>query len=63
MTCSLRMLVRLLDRELSLNQKLEVFDHLDRCETCRDAIYRLSRDRDRAFFIYRPLSIKDSSAA
>jgi hypothetical protein len=61
--CSLEMLVRLLDKKLDLDQKLEVFDHLDRCKDCRDAIHRISRDRDRALLIYRPLFTRKSPAA
>ncbi len=51
--CNLEMLVQLLDRKLNLNEKLEVFDHLDRCKGCREAIYIISRQRDKTFFIYR----------
>jgi hypothetical protein len=57
------MLVRLLDKKLALNEKLEVFDHLDRCRGCRDAVHLISRDRDKALFIYRPLYLNKSSAA
>ncbi len=51
--CNLEMLVRLLDKKLDLNEKLEIFDHLDRCKGCREAIYTISRQRDKAFLIYR----------
>ncbi len=45
--CSFERLIRLLDRQLNLEAKLELFDHLDRCETCREAVYQIARDRDR----------------
>ncbi len=52
--CEFEKLVRYLDKQLSLDEQLELFDHLDRCEVCREAIYLLSRDRDAAYFIFRP---------
>ncbi len=48
--CSFEKLTQLLDRRLKLDCKLELLDHLDRCDTCRDAIYQMSRDRDKEFF-------------
>jgi anti-sigma factor RsiW len=56
MNCSFEKLVRYLDKQLNLDQKLELLDHLDKCEACRDAIYQISRDRDARLFIYRPYS-------
>lgn len=52
--CNFERLVQLLDKQLDLDGKLEVFDHLDRCDTCREAVYLIARDRDRDFFIYPP---------
>lgn len=57
MECSFEMLVRYLDGQLNLDQKLRLLEHLDECETCRDAIYQIARDRDSQFFIYRPYSV------
>jgi anti-sigma factor RsiW len=45
--------LQFVDKELDLDGRLEVYDHLDRCDICRDAVYEVSRDRDEAFFIYR----------
>jgi hypothetical protein len=42
---------------LSLDEKLELFDHLDQCEVCREAIYLLARDRDTALFSCRPATV------
>ena len=44
--CDLRRLVSLLDRKLSLDERLEVFDHLDSCVYCRESIYLIARERD-----------------
>lgn len=52
--CSFKKLVQLLDRQLDLDEKLDVLDHLDSCSICRDAIYQISRDRDEQFFLHRP---------
>jgi len=53
-TCDFEKLVRYLDKQLGVDEKLEVLDHLDRCETCRDAMFHISRDRDADLFYYRP---------
>ena len=55
--CNFDRLVQYLDKQLSIDQQLELFDHLDRCEVCREAIYQLSRDRDAAYFITRPYKV------
>ncbi|HYK90067.1 MAG TPA: hypothetical protein VE398_14935 [Acidobacteriota bacterium] len=52
--CSFEKLVQLLDKQLDLNGKLELFDHLDRCDNCREAVYQISRDRDRDYYISKP---------
>ena len=53
-TCDFEKLVMFLDKQLDLDGKLDVLDHLDHCEICRDAIYHISRDRDANLFVYRP---------
>jgi hypothetical protein len=50
--CSFGRLLQFVDKQLNLDGELKVYDHLDRCDICRDAVYRLSRDRDEGFFIY-----------
>jgi len=55
--CSFKKLVQLLDKQLSLDEQLEVQDHLDTCAICRDAVYQISHDRDEAYFIHRPYKI------
>ncbi len=61
--CDFDRLVQYLDKQLSIDQQLELFDHLDRCEVCREAIYLLSRDRDAAYFIVRPYKVDADAVA
>jgi hypothetical protein len=56
--CSFKKLVQLLDKQLNLDEKLEVLNHLDTCPICRDAVYQISRDRDEALFVHRPYKIE-----
>ena len=55
--CSFEVLLKYLDHQLSLDKKLELLEHIDECETCRDALYHIARDRDAEFFVYRPYRI------
>jgi len=57
-TCSFKRLVKLLDKKLALDEKLEVLDHLKTCAICRDAVYQISRDRDEDLFVHRPYSVE-----
>jgi hypothetical protein len=57
-SCSFKKLVQLLDKQLNIDEKLEVLDHLDTCQICRDAIYQISRDRDEAYFVRRPFNVE-----
>jgi len=61
-TCSFQKLVQLLDKQLGLDEKLEVLTHLENCSICRDTVYQISRDRDEALFIQRPFKIKKNVA-
>ena len=54
-TCNFEKLVLFLDKQLDVDEKLAVLDHLDHCDICRDAIFHISRDRDADLFIFRPL--------
>ena len=56
--CSFKKLVQLLDKQLNLDEELEVLDHLESCTICRDAVYQISRDRDEAFFVRRPYNVE-----
>jgi hypothetical protein len=55
--CNFDKLVLYLDKKLNVDEQLDVLSHLDVCETCRDAIFQISRDRDSDLFVYRPLKI------
>ena len=57
MTCDFERLVFYLDGKLSLDEQLDTLNHIDDCETCFDAIYHLSRDRDDHLFISRPYAV------
>ena len=52
--CDFEKLVQYLDKQLDLDGKLDLLEHLDQCDACRDALYQISRDRDAHFFQYRP---------
>ncbi len=54
MTCNFDKLVLYLDKKLDLDGQLEILEHLDDCDTCFDAVYQISRDRDDALFRYVP---------
>ena len=51
MRCDFDKLVHYLDKELKLDEQLDVLMHIDDCETCREAIYHISVDRDAALFV------------
>jgi hypothetical protein len=51
MRCDFDKLVLYLDKQLDLDAQLDILDHLDRCDTCRDAIYHISVDRDADLFV------------
>jgi len=61
--CSFEKLVRYLDKQMGLDEKLELLKHLDECDMCRDAIYQISRDRDADLFVYRPYNAERVLAA
>ena len=61
-TCSFKKLIQLLDKQLGLDEKLEVLDHLETCGICRDAVYQISHDRDESFFIHKPYNVDKNVA-
>jgi predicted anti-sigma-YlaC factor YlaD len=52
-TCDFDQLLQLLNRQLDLDRQLEVYDHLDQCEICRDTVYQLAHDQDGALSLFR----------
>ena len=59
-SCSFDRLLQLVDKKLDLDGQLVAYDHLDRCDICRDAVYQLARDRDEALFRYKWYHVKPS---
>jgi predicted anti-sigma-YlaC factor YlaD len=51
-TCNFEHLLQFVNNQLDPDRQLEVYDHLDRCGICRDAVCQISRDLNRALFIY-----------
>ena len=43
--CDFGQLIKLMDKELGLDEQLGVLAHLDECEICREAVYLVRRDR------------------
>jgi len=56
--CNFDRLLQLINKQLDLDEQLTAYNHLDRCDICRDTIYHLSRDRDEAFFSHRAYRVK-----
>ncbi len=50
--CNFEYLLQFVNNQLDPDKQLEVYDHLDRCDICRDAVCQISRDLNRALFIY-----------
>ncbi len=52
--CSFERLLQLLEKKLGTDAQLRLFDHLDRCEICRETIYHIARDRDETLEVLLP---------
>ena len=50
--CNFENLLQFVNDQLDTDKQLEVYDHLNRCDICRDAVCEISRDLHRALFIY-----------
>jgi|WetSurMetagenome_2_1015567.scaffolds.fasta_scaffold572447_1 hypothetical protein len=50
--CNFEHLLQLVNNQLGPDKQLEVYDHLKRCGICLDAVSQISRDLNRALFIY-----------
>ena len=44
--CNFEFLLQFVNRQLDLDKQLEVYNHLDRCDICREAVGQISRDLD-----------------
>ena len=51
MPCNFDKLVLYLDKKLGLDEQLDVLMHIDDCDTCREAVYLISVDRDADLFV------------
>ncbi len=60
--CNFDSLLKLVDKQLDLDGKLDVYDHLDHCDNCRDAVYHILRDRDEEFFVPGRQKIEPAAA-
>ncbi len=58
--CNFDRLLKLVNKQLDLDEQLEIYDHLDRCCFCRDAVCQISRDRDKSYFKYRAYRVRPS---
>jgi predicted anti-sigma-YlaC factor YlaD len=58
--CSFIHLLQLVNKKLDLDAELEVYEHLDRCSICREAVAQLSRDQDESSIDLRPHAMKPS---
>ena len=56
--CSFDRLLQFVHNKLDLDRQLEVYDHLDGCGICRDAVYHLLRDMKDASLIHRRIRPK-----
>jgi hypothetical protein len=56
--CSFDRLLQFVNKQLDLDGQLEIYDHLDQCDICRDAVCELLRDRDEALSTYRAHRVK-----
>ena len=48
--CSFDRLLQFVNTQLDLDGQLEIYDHLDRCDICLDAVRQLSRERREKLF-------------
>ena len=50
--CNFEHLLQFVNNQLDLDKRLEIYNHLDGCDICRDAVHQLSRDMAGALRIY-----------
>ncbi len=60
--CDVTKLIQYLDRQLNLDERLEVLLHLDWCFSCRHSVYCIVRERDAALFT-PALALEDEQPA
>jgi hypothetical protein len=57
--CNFEYLLQFVSNQLDLDGQIDVFDHLGRCNICREAVYQLSRELDAASLVYRAQGAKN----
>ena len=50
--CSFGQLVQFVNKQLDLDEQLQVYNHLDLCDICRDAVFELARDLGETCFVH-----------
>jgi hypothetical protein len=58
--CNFNRLVQFVNKRLDLDGQQEIYCHLDRCEICRDAVYELSRERNKTLRLHRAYGMTPS---
>lgn len=59
--CNFNKLLGFLDKQLGLDEKLEILYHLESCYICREAVYHIIHDRDEALFVHRPYCVEEAA--
>jgi hypothetical protein len=54
MKCSAAKLREYLEKKMSLDEELEVVNHLGDCKVCQEVFFFISRDRDADLFVRYP---------
>jgi hypothetical protein len=49
--CNFEFLLQLINKQLDLDKQIEVYDHLERCDICRDAAHQISCDLKGAHYV------------
>jgi hypothetical protein len=63
MICDFEKLCMFLDRKLTLNQQLEVLDHLDTCDICRKTARQLKQERDAGVLVGSNVAVDQAKKA
>jgi hypothetical protein len=59
--CNFEYLLQLVNKQLDMDKQFEVYDHLSRCDICREAVYQLSSDLDIVSLIYYAHRVKHNA--
>lgn len=56
--CNFEYLLQFVNDELDADRQLDLYEHLNQCPICRDAVCQISRDLKRSLFIYCASRVK-----